>query len=89
MPRSSEDTQRRILEAAHAAVYRVGFARVGVGASGKSPVHARRRDGAERHGMCSAGRRQFPEPPGRFLGQLAGEFAGTGLMAEAGGLPRP
>ncbi len=45
--------------------------------------------GKERHGPCSAGHRQFPEPPGRVLGQPAGEIAGTGLMAEAGGLPRP
>ncbi len=49
----------------------------------------RRRGAAERHGPCSAGQRQFPEPPGRVLGQPAGEIAGTGLMAEAGGLPRP
>ena len=44
---------------------------------------------AERHDPCSAGRGQFLEPPGRVLGQPAGEMAGIGLMAGAGGLARP
>ncbi len=40
----------------------------GVGVSGKLPVQARRRDGAEHYGPCSAGQRQFLEPPGHVLG---------------------